>query len=94
MGKKAKKREKLAQAAQSPAAGTAVEPISAAGKKVIALGIGVLALGFFVLTLTDRMGRNWASDAAPFLILGGYAIIGLGIFCPDRTRPSPDQKPT
>jgi len=80
MGKKSKKKEKIAQTAQSPVAGIIVEPISTAGKKVIALGIGVLALGFFVLTFTDRMGRNWASNVAPFLILGGYAIIGLGIF--------------
>ena len=93
MGKKSKRKDKLAQAADIPAA-AAVEPISPAGKKVIALGIGVLALGFFVLTFTDRMGRNWASNVAPFMILGGYAVIGAGIFFPARTRPSPDQKPT
>ena len=92
MGKKSKRKEKAAQALNSPAPAV-VEPISSRGKTVIGLGIGVLALGFFVLTLTDRMGRNWASNLAPFLILGGYAVIGLGIFLPERAAPSPDQKP-
>ncbi|MDE1977524.1 MAG: hypothetical protein KGI84_09750 [Elusimicrobia bacterium] len=92
MGKKPKKKEKGGQTPSS-AAPAAVEPISSRGKKVIALGIGILALGFYVLTLTDRMGRNWASNLAPFLILGAYAVIGLGIFLPERAVPPQGQKP-
>ncbi|PIP81600.1 MAG: hypothetical protein CO113_17445 [Elusimicrobia bacterium CG_4_9_14_3_um_filter_62_55] len=62
---------------------TEVERLSARGKKVIGGGIAVLALGFFILTLTDPSGRNWASTLSPILILGAYAIIFFGIFLPD-----------
>jgi hypothetical protein len=61
--------------------------ISSRGKKVIALGIGILILGFYILTFTDSHGRNWASHLAPFLILGAYGIIALGIFLPDARPP-------
>lgn len=60
--------------------------ISKRGWLVIGLGIGVAAIGYWVLTFTDPAGRNWASNLSPFLILGGYAIIGAGIMIPP---PSP-----
>lgn len=78
MGKKDKKAKREEGGNQiSP------EPISPFGKKVILGGVGVILLGFFVLSLADPMGRNWAARLAPFLILGGYALVGLGIFMPD-----------
>lgn len=49
----------------------------------MAVGIGTLAAGFIVLSFADPLGRNWASVLAPFLILGGYGLVGLGIFLPD-----------
>ncbi|MBI3551465.1 MAG: hypothetical protein HY077_03020 [Elusimicrobia bacterium] len=78
MGKKTKgPREAIAQ---SPA----LESLSARGKKVIAIGAAILVFGFFAISFTDPMGRNWASVLAPFLILGGYVLIGGGIFVPDE----------
>lgn len=68
---------------QAPNAADTAEDISARGKRAIACGIASLALGFFILSYSDPMGRNWASKLAPFLILGGYTVIGLGIFLPD-----------
>lgn len=66
--------------------------ISKRGKKIIAAGIGVLILGFFILTKTDPAGQNWASIISPFLILGGYAIIAIGIVFPDKNeRPTPQE---
>ena len=64
--------------------------ISKRGKKLIFIGIGVLIVGFLVLTRTDPAGQNWASHLSPFLIIGGYAIIGIGIIFPD---PKPQDKP-
>jgi len=58
--------------------------ISRCGRKIIFSGIGVLIAGFFVLTKTDPSGQNLASILSPFLILGGYLIIGMGIFVPDK----------
>lgn len=48
---------------------------------ILAGGISVL-LGFFVLASADPLGRDWASRLCPFLILGGYALIGGGLFLP------------
>jgi uncharacterized membrane protein YqgA involved in biofilm formation len=59
--------------------------ISKLGRKVIFFGIAVLIAGFIVLTKTDPAGQNMASMISPFLILGGYLIIGIGIFVPNRT---------
>lgn len=67
--------------------------ISKRGKKIIAGGIGVLILGFFILTKTDPAGQNWASIVSPFLILGGYAIIAIGIIFPDKNEHPAPQEP-
>lgn len=64
------------------------EAISSRGKKVIAIGVGILAAGFILITYTDPMGRNWASVLAPFLIVGGYIAVGIGIFLPDSSPTS------
>jgi hypothetical protein len=62
------------------------ERLSCRGKTAMAAGIGTLAAGFIVLSFADPMGRNWASVLAPYLILGGYALVGAGIFLPDGRR--------
>ena len=69
---------------QMPVPPVAEGGISTTGKKVIAAGIVLLIAGFYILTKTDPMGQNWASTLSPFLILGGYAAIGIGIILPDR----------
>ncbi len=59
------------------------DPISSTGWKTIAAGVVFAAVGFGVLTRADSMGRNWAASLSPFLILGGYALMGWGIFRDD-----------
>ncbi len=62
--------------------------VSKRGWKVIGAGIGLAALGYVVLSFTDPAGQNWASNLCPFLILGGYATVAVGIVLPD-----PGEKP-
>ena len=50
-------------------------------------GGAVVLLGFAVLSRADALGRNWAASLAPFLILGGYAAIGAGLFLPPPPPP-------
>ncbi|HRY29117.1 MAG TPA: hypothetical protein P5079_03675 [Elusimicrobiota bacterium] len=70
------------------------EPIlSKRGKIVIAAGIVTAAVGFFLVTFTDPAGQNWASNLCPFVILGGYALIGVGIVVPDPAPPSSPPNP-
>lgn len=80
MAKKNKLKPQSAQTTKAPAVATTPDAISPLGWKVIAAGAGAVITGFFVLSRVDSMGRNWAADVAPLLILGGYALIGLGIF--------------
>jgi membrane-bound ClpP family serine protease len=62
------------------------QSISSKGKKVILIGIIILILGFFILTKTDPEGQNWASILSPFLIVGGYITIAIGIILPDKQK--------
>lgn len=62
--------------------------ISRRGKIIIGLGIFTVAAGFYIVTLTDPLGQNWASNLCPFVILGGYALIGVGIVLPDPLKSS------
>ena len=57
--------------------------ISHRGKVTIGVGIGLLVIGFWLLTFTDPRGQNWASTLSPFVIIGAYAVIGIGIIIPD-----------
>ena len=68
-----------------------MQGISKLGKKIIFSGILVLIAGFYILTKTDSYGQNWASMLSPFLILGGYVIIGIGIIYPDKIEQSPSK---
>ncbi len=77
MSRKAKPDKKTKRA--SPQELPSAHGLSSFGKKVIAGGSGVVIVGFWVLSLTDPLGRNWASTLSPFLILGGYVLIAVGI---------------
>lgn len=57
----------------------ALPVISKKGKIVILIGIGLVVIGFLVLTKTNPQGDNWASIVSPFLLIGGYITIALGI---------------
>ena len=60
--------------------------ISKRGKKIIFAGIIILLIGYFILTKTDPQGQNWASNLSPFIILGGYIAVGVGIIFPDKNE--------
>ena len=61
------------------------------GKKVIFSGMIVLISGFFILTETDPQGQNWASILSPFLIVGAYITIAIGIILPGPDKASSSQ---
>jgi hypothetical protein len=69
------------------------EALSPLGKRVVAAGGALVLLGFAVLSRADAAGRNWAASLAPFLILGGYAAVGIGLFLPPEPAP-PSSAPT
>ncbi|MBN1384295.1 MAG: hypothetical protein JW983_05380 [Elusimicrobia bacterium] len=66
--------QKSEQESQTPQA-----VISKRGKVVIAIGIGIVIIGFLVLTKTNPQGDNFASSLSPFLLVGGYITIAVGI---------------
>ena len=66
----------------SPLETSRTQTISIFGKKMIAGGVVMVIVGFWVLSFADSLARNWASSLSPFLILGGYAVIALGILWP------------
>jgi len=56
--------------------------LSSRGKALVAAGAVAVLLGFIVLSQADPLGSNLSSVVSPFLILGGYAVIGVGLFLP------------
>ncbi len=67
-----------------PPPSAALNPL---GKKLVTAGGSLVVLGFLMLSRADSMGRNWAASLSPFLILGGYAAIGIGLFLPPAPPP-------
>lgn len=79
MAKKTKK-------APVPAAPAPSAPMTPEGRALSVAG-GVLVLfGFLALSRADALGRGLVAQVCPFLILGGYVLIGLGLW---RRPPSP-----
>lgn len=58
------------------------EPVSSLGMKVAGAGGALLIAGFALLPFADSMGRNLPALVSPFLLIGGYAAIGAGLFLP------------
>lgn len=85
MAKKEKKTNKTFVPAP-PAPSAAISP---RGKAFAAAGGILVVIGFVVLSRADALARNWAGQLAPFLILGGYAAMGLGLFLPPPEPPAP-----
>jgi hypothetical protein len=84
MSKKEKKL-KAATTSQPKAPVTPVAPpVSKRGWRRIGIGIAVLTIGYIVLSMADPMGQNWASNLSTFLIISGYALIGVGILTKDK----------
>lgn len=65
-----------------PAPSPASEALSSVGKILVGAGGISVLLGFIVLSHADPLGANLAASTSPFLILGGYAAIGVGLFLP------------
>lgn len=59
-------------------------PIPVLGRRLIIAGACGVVLGFLALTRVDALALNWFSTASPLLILGGYALVGLGLAVPSR----------
>jgi hypothetical protein len=57
-------------------------PIPVWGRRLVAAGAVCVVLGFLALTRVDALALNWFSTASPLLILGGYALVGLGLAVP------------
>jgi hypothetical protein len=82
LGKKTKK-------ASAPALPPLAEELPSAGKRLFAAGGVLLALGLLLVARADALGRNLPARVAPFLILGGYALMAFGLW----RRPSPPSSP-
>jgi hypothetical protein len=96
VGKKNKALKASAQTMKGGEGEQRDEPISPKGWRVIAGGTISVLLGFLALTRADAMGRNWASTVSPLLILGGYALVAVGIFVPaegEGGAPGPSSLP-
>ncbi len=65
-----------------PAPPLSYEPLSTAGKRLIWAGGALVLAGFVLLSFADAMGRNLPALIAPFLLIGGYAAIGVVLFLP------------
>ena len=76
MAKKSPKKTKSISSSSEPV-------ISKKGLKIVGGGIATVIIGFIVLSFTDPHGANMASHVSPFLIIGGYAIVGIGIIAKD-----------
>jgi hypothetical protein len=61
--------------------------LSKRGWKALFSGIGILVLGFLILSLADPRGQNWAANLSPYLILGGYAVMAVGLLIKDPAAP-------
>ena len=75
-------RNKKTMKTLAPASPPPSQTLSARGKLLLTAGGISVLLGFLVLSRADPMGRNLAASVSPFLILGGYAAIGVGLFLP------------
>lgn len=79
---------RIAPSVQSKKAGFS---FSSDGKKVLFAGVIVVVAGFLTVTRTDPAGANWASVLSPFLIIGGYALIGISLIIPQRDARQSDK---
>lgn len=53
-------------------------------KLLFAIGLISLFIGYFLLTLTNPRGDNWASYLSPILIVGGYGLIIASLLLKER----------
>lgn len=65
------------------------EPLSPLGKRLAWAGGALVVCGFILLSFADAMGRNLPALVSPFLLIGGYAAIGVGLFLPSDSPVPP-----
>lgn len=90
--KKAKKHGASDQQRAEPSSNEPLIPASA--WNLVRIGAALVFSGFVVLSFTDTLGRNWASHLSPFLILGGYVVIGVALMRSDPPPPGASEKTT
>ena len=72
-----------------PAPPLPTEALSPRGKQLAWVGGALVVAGFVLLSFADALGRNLPALVSPFLLIGGYAAIGVGLFLP----PAPPAPP-
>lgn len=65
-----------------PAPPLPTEALSPRGKLLAGAGGALVVAGFVLLAFADAQGRNLPALVSPFLLIGGYAAIGVGLFLP------------
>lgn len=73
-----------------PAPPLSSESLSPRGKLIAGAGGALVIAGFVLLSFADAQGRNLPALVSPFLLIGGYAAIGVGLFLP----PAPPLPPS
>ena len=61
--------------------------LSSLGWRIIGAGGALVIAGFVLLSFADSMGRNLPAVVSPFLLIAGYAAIGVGLFLPPSPTP-------
>ncbi len=74
-----------------PAPPFPTEGLSPLGKRIAMAGGGLVTAGFVLLSFADALGRNLPALVSPFLLIGGYAAIGVGLFLPPVPPAAPPQ---
>jgi|CXWL01.1.fsa_nt_gi hypothetical protein len=83
----AKNKNTMKKSASAPPAPSAA--LSPRGKMIAGAGGVLVVCGFIVLSFADSLGRNLPAQISPFLLIAGYAAIGLGLFLPPAPPPPP-----
>ena len=65
------------------------EALSPRGKLLAGAGGVLVVAGFVLLSFADALGRNLPALVSPFLLIGGYAAIGAGLFLPPAPPAAP-----
>lgn len=80
MSSKSRKEKKAASVAAAPPQ-SLPQPLFTKGQiQTILAGALLTIAGFVVLSQADPAAKNWAGKLCPFLILGGYAVIGVALW--------------
>ncbi len=72
-----------------PAPPLPTEALSPRGTLIAGAGGALVVAGFVLLSFADALGRNLPALVSPFLLIGGYAAIGVGLFLPPAPPPPP-----